>query len=116
MKRINKNISALIITLSTLTASSAFATAPQNAGGLPQNAGDMIALMWRIVDWVFVFFIVTAVIYLMIASFSYLTAEGDAEKISKAKHELIYAIIAVAIASLSRAIVYAVASIIGAKL
>lgn len=109
MNFINKRMPALVITLFLSAASLAFAA-------LPQNANDMIKLIWNIVGWVFAFFIATAAIYLIIAAFSYLNAEGDAEKISKAKRELIYAVIAIVIASLSEVIIYSVASIVGATI
>lgn len=83
---------------------------------LPQNASEMVTLMWSIVNWVFTFFIIVAAIYIIIAAFMYLTAQGDAEEISKAKRQLIYAIIAIVIASLSELIVYSIAGIVGATI
>ena len=44
-----------------------------------------------------VFFIIAA-IFLILAAFSYLTAGGEEEKIKKAKDQLIYAIVAIAVA------------------
>jgi uncharacterized membrane protein YukC len=103
----DKKISALIIVSALSAAATAFAAI--------QNFDDMLKLAWNIVNWIFTFFLVAAAIYIIVAAFMYLTAGGDQEQISKAKKQLIYAIIAIAIAALSKTIVAVVGSILGAK-
>ena len=47
-----------------------------------------------------IFFIVAA-IFIILAAFAYLTAQGDAEKIKTANKQILYAVIAIIIALLS---------------
>ena len=54
-----------------------------------------------IVNWVITIFWILTVFFLIWAAITYLTAGGDAEKTSKGKSMVIYAIIAAAIALLS---------------
>jgi hypothetical protein len=83
------------------------------AGANTINTGNVQEQVGNILNWVFYFFIVLAVVFILIAAFSYLTAGGDEQKITKAKNELIYAIIAVVIAVLAKSIVALIAGIAG---
>lgn len=74
----------------------------------------VIDVLNKIAQWVFWFFIVAAVIYIIVIAFNILTASGDPDKLSKANTQLIYAVIAIAIATLALAIVHFVAGIFGA--
>ncbi|MCL5733262.1 MAG: pilin [Patescibacteria group bacterium] len=105
--KLNIKKSAFLIVPMLLLAGTVFA-AP------PQNIGEVASLMWSITNWIFTFFLIFAVIYIIVAAFMYLTAGGDPEKIKNAKMQLLYAIIAIVIASLSKLIVYSVSDISGA--
>ena len=85
----------------------------QMAGAGTINTGNVGGYMANLINWVFFGFIILAVIFILLAAFSYLTAGGDEEKISKAKNELIYAIIAIIIAVLAKTIVSLVVGIGG---
>lgn len=100
-----KKISSLVLPM-LLSAGMVFAAPPKNIGGF-------VDLMWNIVHWIFAFFLIFAAIYIIIAAFTYLTAQGDPEKIRTAKMQLIYAIIAIVIAALSEAIIAALGNIVG---
>ena len=83
------------------------------AGAGTLTTGNVQTYVGNILNWVFYFFIVLAVVFILIAAFSYLTAGGDEQKITKAKNELIYAIIAIVIAVLAKSIVALIAGIAG---
>ncbi|TSC96486.1 MAG: Uncharacterized protein Athens071426_97 [Parcubacteria group bacterium Athens0714_26] len=65
------------------------------------SLNDVSAIIGNIINWLMGLFFVVAVLFLFYAAFLYLTAAGDEEKVKKAKNQLIYAIIAIAIALLS---------------
>ena len=69
-----------------------------NIPGVPTSVGGVYLIVVKIMQWIFTFLLIIAVIFLFFAAFSYLTAGGDPEKLGKAKSQLIYAIVAIAIA------------------
>jgi len=109
-----KTIGLAIVSSVLPLLASAQATPPGSmAGANTVTTSNVKDYMGAILNWVFYFFIVLAVVFILIAAFSYLTAGGDEQKITKAKNELIYAIIAVVIAVLAKAIVNLVVGIAG---
>ncbi len=72
----------------------------------------VIDLIKTISNWMIFFLITLAVIFVIMAAFKYLTAGGDAEKVSKANSQIIYAAVAVAVGLLA----YAVPAIVKAFL
>jgi ascorbate-specific PTS system EIIC-type component UlaA len=56
-------------------------------------------------DWIFTIFLITAVIFLVIAAFTFVTASGDPEKVIKARKFVLYALIGVAVAVAARGLV-----------
>jgi len=54
-----------------------------------------------VVRWIYVIFFIIAVLFIIFAAFTYLTAGGDPEKTTKAKNQLIYAAVAIAVALLA---------------
>lgn len=69
-------------------------------------------ILIKIVGWVQVFFFAIAVLFILFAAFTFLTAGGDAEKLGKAKNQIIYAAIAIAVALLAFGVKAIVKSII----
>jgi undecaprenyl pyrophosphate phosphatase UppP len=67
----------------------------------PTTVGGLVDVLRNVVRWVYIIFFVLAVMFILFAAFNYLTAGGEAEKISKAKNQLIYAIIAIVVALLA---------------
>ena len=76
----------------------------------------VINLLGVIINWLFAILITLAVIFIIIAAFKYLTASGDPEKVKGANHSLIYAVVAIAVAIVAKAIPWLVASIIGVQM
>jgi heme/copper-type cytochrome/quinol oxidase subunit 2 len=91
---------------------------PQPPGQeLPQidslsEAGANIA---AIVGWVIAVFWVVVVLFAVLAAFNYLTAQGDPEKVGKAKQMVVYTLIAAAVALLGTGIRSIVVNILTAQ-
>jgi len=58
-------------------------------------------ILTTVVRWVYIIFFIVAVMFILFAAYTYLTAQGDAEKIKSANNQLIYAAIAVIVAFMS---------------
>ena len=66
----------------------------------------------KIVNWLTGLFFVAAILYIFYAAFLFLTSGGDTEKVKEAKSQLVYSIIAIAVALLAGTMRYIVASIL----
>lgn len=88
-----------ILSLSLLLASSAMAIAIPgiNQTG-PTTVSGMVDIVRSVVKWVYVIFFIIAVLFILMAAFTYLTAGGDAEKVKSAHNQIIYAAVAIVVA------------------
>lgn len=59
----------------------------------------------RVTDWLFYLLIFAAVVVVILAAYSFLTAAGDPDKVSKARNYIVYALVALVVAFLARALV-----------
>lgn len=93
--------------------------APVTGSGIPASNVTTVTGIFNIIcallGWMFILFIILAVVFVIVAAFKYLTAGGDAEKVGTANHMLIYAVVAVAVAVLARAIPVIVANFFNAS-
>ncbi|MDP3901415.1 MAG: hypothetical protein Q8Q37_00355 [bacterium] len=76
-----------------------------------QDVGDVVRVLDNIVNWLFAFLLASALIFILIAAYAYLSAGGDQEEIKKAHRMIFYAAIAIAVGLLSRSVVPIVGSI-----
>jgi len=67
----------------------------------PTTVGGLVDVLKGVIRWTYIIFFVIAVMFILFAAFSYLTAGGDAEKITTAKNRVIYAAIAIIVALLA---------------
>ncbi len=67
----------------------------------PTTVGGLVDVLRNVVRWVYIIFFVIAVMFILFAAFNYLTAGGEAEKVTKAKNQLIYAVVAIVVALLA---------------
>lgn len=86
---------------------------PPNPGQFQTIGGFQQFICNIIVVWLFTFLIILAVIFIIFAAFKYLTASGDPEKVKSASHTLIYAVVAVVIAILARAVPSIISTLFG---
>ena len=68
---------------------------PPNVGAPIESVDEGISLLEQILTWIATIFWIVAIIFVLYAGFLYLTAGGDSEKVQKANHQLIYAVIAI---------------------
>ena len=101
----------LVIALTALV-SPALISATNGAPTVFTTGQGLLDFISKIVNWMFAILMIVAVVFLIFAAFSFLTAAGDPEKIGKAKTQLIYAIVAIGVAVLARGIVFVVQNII----
>jgi len=65
------------------------------------TVGGLMGIVKSIVTWIYTLFFILAVLFILFAAFTYLTAGGDETKVAKAKNQLIYAAVAIAVALLA---------------
>ena len=104
-----------VISLSFPLASLAVAVGP--TGGLPDtpitNITGVTGAICTLAGFMFIILIVLAIAFGIYAAFLYLTAGGDEEKFKKANHQLIYIVIAVAVALIAKGLPTIVGSFLG---
>lgn len=84
-----------------------------DSGALVQNSGDLVLIFCRILGVMFWAAIAVSVVMALWAAFEYVTANGDEEKIMKAKKALFYAACGVIAALLAYGFPDLVASVFG---
>jgi hypothetical protein len=107
-----KKLKAFIMSIALSTAAIPAAFAQNNPYGNVVPSGsvnlggpaDVLNLMYVFLGWAFAFFFVLAVFFFLWAAFIYLRAGGDQEKLTEAKHRLLYGIIAIVVALLAGSI------------
>ena len=84
-------------------------------GGISTIEG-LLGVVEKITNYFFTALIALAIIFIILAGFSFLTASGDPVKLNTAKNQLFWALVAVAIGALSKGMVLAVAKIFGVEI
>lgn len=64
----------------------------------PQQIFDILA---KVVMYAYTIFFIVAVVFIIVAAFNFLTAQGDPEKIKSARSQITWACVAIAIALIS---------------
>lgn len=75
----------------------------------------VINAITRLSGWMYGVLLAAAVLFILLAAFNFLSAGDDAEKITKARRELIYAAVAVGVAILATGIITLVQDLLGAS-
>lgn len=74
----------------------------QLAQGSPISTPDQIfSILVKIIKYAYTIFFIVAVLFILIAAFNFLTARGDPTKITSARSQIFWAIVAIIIALLS---------------
>ncbi|MCH7604916.1 hypothetical protein IID24_02935 [Patescibacteria group bacterium] len=79
----------------------------------PETGQELVSLLRIITNWIFVLFLIVAVIFIILAAFQFLTGGGDPAAIAQARTKLIYAGVGIAVAIASRGLVAVVTNIVG---
>jgi len=59
---------------------------------------DMLEALERLTNWLFTILLITAVIFIIVAGFYFITAQGEPEKVKKARLFILWALIGVGVA------------------
>jgi len=76
----------------------------QPLAGIPDNI-SVTGTLEKIANWLFYILLFVAAIFIVIAGVSFVTAQGDPEKFKKAKDTVLYAVVGIVVALLSKGIV-----------
>jgi phage-related holin len=72
------------------------------AGKSPiQSTSDILRVLGDIAGYLYTAFFIVAIIFIIIAAFNFLTAQGNEEKIKSARAQIYWAIIAIALVLIS---------------
>ncbi|MEK7212779.1 MAG: hypothetical protein AAB686_03815 [Patescibacteria group bacterium] len=85
---------------------------PSRTGPITGGQG-VITLVEQILQWLATLFWILAAVFVFYAGFLYLTAGGDAEKVKKANHQLLYAIIAIIVGLMAYGLPKLVETVLG---
>lgn len=67
----------------------------------PYSENTIFIILSKAVRYTYTAFFIVAIIFIIIAAFSFLTAKGDPEAIKKARDQILWAVVAIAIALIS---------------
>ncbi len=76
------------------------------------DVGTFLALLNRIVGYIFTILMIVAVIFILRAAFTYLTAGGDPARVGTAHNSLIYAAVAIAVGIVAYSVPLIVSSLL----
>jgi len=79
----------------------------------PQTGVQLLAIAEAVGDWIFAGFIVFAVIFIILAAVQFLRGGGDPAQVAAARKNLIFAIIGIIIALVSKGIIIVIRNISG---
>ena len=79
----------------------------------PQTGRDLLAIAESIGDWIFTGFLIFATILIVLAAFQFAKGGGDPAQVAAARKSIIFAVIGVIIALLSKGIIMVIRSISG---
>lgn len=76
------------------------------------SGSAFVDLIDGITDWLFVFLVVAATIFIVLAGWQFVTSGGDPQAMSQARSKLMYAAVGIIVALLSRGLVTAISNLI----
>jgi len=72
------------------------------AQGSPiKEPGDVFRILVNLVRYAYTIFFIVAIVFIIVAAFKFLTAGGNPEKIQSARTQIMWAVVAIAIALIS---------------
>lgn len=85
---------------------------PAQAAPLISNFDDVLKVINKVQAWLFWILMSLAVVFIIVSAYFFLFSGGDPKKVEQAKNQLIYSVIAVAVALLARSIIALVSKIL----
>lgn len=108
--KIYSSLSITVLMLFLLMSSITAATPGDITSPIPrvssnvETVGGIVNILENILRWVYTIFFIVAALFIIIAAFHYLTAQGNPEKVGSAKDMMIYAVVAIVIALIAMSI------------
>ncbi|KPJ55220.1 hypothetical protein AMJ47_01825 [Parcubacteria bacterium DG_72] len=84
------------------------------AQGATAPTVDIFTALATLTDYLFTILLIVAVIFLIIAAFTFISASGDPDKVGKARNFVLYALIGIAVAVAAKGLVALIQTIMGA--
>lgn len=100
-KNLTITINIAVISLILLTNIAMAVQIPGRAIDAPERTKSITGweqILGDIFYWVYTAFFIIAALFIILAAFTYLTAQGDPEKVGKAKDRIVYAVVAIVVA------------------
>lgn len=83
-----------------------------NLDRAPKSGDEFGIVIKDLTNLLFTLLLLLAVVFILIAAYRYLTSQGESEKVKEATRSLTYALVAVAVAFLSKGLVLLILSLI----
>jgi len=87
--------------------------AQETAPTILQTPGEAVTLIETLTNWLFTILMAVAVIFIIMAAWTFLTAGGNPDSVTKARQMLIYALVGVAVAILARGLPIMIETLLG---
>ena len=102
MKKIVTSVAPALLLLGVATL--AFATTEQTAPVGPQTVNELLAVLDKVINFVFTALVIFSVIFIVLAAFQFVTAGADPAQVLQARQKLIWAAVGIIVALLARAL------------
>lgn len=102
-----KTTSLLILVILTI-----LTVAPSVSYAAVETPEDVLRVINKVGQYMFTAFFIVAIIFIIIAAFNFLTAQGDVEKVKNARSQVLWAAVAIAVALISTGVVKIVENIL----
>ena len=81
----------------------------------PDSGKSFLGLVQNLTDWLFLIFMLAAVVFVIFAAFQFLMGGGDPSQVSSARSRFLWAVVAIGLAILAKTIPIVVQNIITAS-
>jgi len=112
MKNITKKVAVAALLLMPILAFAQAVPSPAVPTTGVRSLDDVSRIITTLVEWITGLFFVAAILFLFYAAYLYLGAAGDPERLTKAKEQLIYSIVAIVVALLAGSVRFIVESVL----
>ena len=111
----NKKIRNIIL-LASLISLPVLALAQVEVENLPTSRVtdiyDVVSILNTVINWIFTILMGVAIIFILMAAFSYLGSAGAPEKVQEAQNKLIYAAVAIGVGLIAQGVRFLVENLI----
>lgn len=80
---------------------------------MPQTREAFLSMLDTVLNWIFTIFIITAIIFIILAAFQFITGGGEPTKVKEAQKKLIWATVGIIVALLAKGFPSVIRNILG---